>query len=69
MHTMLTCAIPPNARQADGQELPDSDWANRHGFKSRHTGYVQFALADGSVRFVADTVPLGLYRAGHDPRQ
>lgn len=63
VHAMLTCAIPPNARQPDGQPLAKNDWANRHGFKSRHTNGVQFALADGSVRFVSETVPLGLYRA------
>jgi len=63
VHTMLTCAIPPNARQASGQELAKNDWANRHGFKSRHPTGVQFAMCDGSVRFVSDIIPLGLYRA------
>ena len=63
VETMLTCAIPPNAKQANGQPLAKNDWANRHGFKSRHPGGVQFALCDGSVRFISDTVPLGLYRA------
>jgi prepilin-type processing-associated H-X9-DG protein len=59
----LPCAIPPNARPPAGGDWPATDWANRSGFKSRHTGGVQFALADGSVRFVRDTIPLGTYRA------
>jgi prepilin-type N-terminal cleavage/methylation domain-containing protein/prepilin-type processing-associated H-X9-DG protein len=59
----LTCAIPPNARPAGGGNWPLTDWANRIGFKSRHTGGVQFAFADGSVRFVRDSMPLGTYRA------
>jgi prepilin-type N-terminal cleavage/methylation domain-containing protein/prepilin-type processing-associated H-X9-DG protein len=59
----LTCAIPPNARPPGGGNWPVGDWANRAGFKSRHTGGVQFAFADGSVRFVTDTIPLGTYRA------
>jgi prepilin-type N-terminal cleavage/methylation domain-containing protein/prepilin-type processing-associated H-X9-DG protein len=64
VETMLSCAAPPNAKNpATGQEFPKDDWANRHGFKSRHTGGVQFALCDGSVRFLADTIPLGTYRA------
>ncbi len=64
VEAMLSCAAPPNARDpATGQEFPAADWANRHGFKSRHVGGVQFALCDGSVRFISDTIPLGTYRA------
>jgi prepilin-type processing-associated H-X9-DG protein len=63
VETMLTCATPLNARQSNGQEFPKDDWANRHGFKSRHPGGAQFAMCDGSGRFVANTIPLGLYRA------
>jgi prepilin-type N-terminal cleavage/methylation domain-containing protein len=59
----LTCAIPPNAMPPGGGEFPPDDWINRHGFKSKHTGGVQFATADGSVRFISDSIPLGLYRA------
>jgi len=59
----LTCAIPPNALQPDGNEFPSDDWINRHGFKSKHPGGLQFATADGSVRFISDSIPLGLYRA------
>lgn len=40
-----------------------SDWANTYGFRSNHTGGVQFAFGDGSVRWCSDTIPLGLYRA------
>ncbi len=63
VETGLTCAIPLNAKNPAGGAWPADDWANRHGFKSRHPGGGQFALADGSVRFVADGIPLGLYRA------
>jgi len=40
-----------------------ADWANTHGFRSNHTGGVQFALADGSVRFCRDTIALAIYQA------
>jgi prepilin-type N-terminal cleavage/methylation domain-containing protein/prepilin-type processing-associated H-X9-DG protein len=63
VHACLTCAIPPNARQPDGAEFPPDDWADLHGFKSRHPGGVQFAYADASVHFVSDNTPLGIYRA------
>jgi hypothetical protein len=59
----LTCAIPPNAKSPSGGGYAFSDWSNVHGFKSRHPGGVQFACADGSVHFISDAIPLGLYRA------
>jgi prepilin-type N-terminal cleavage/methylation domain-containing protein/prepilin-type processing-associated H-X9-DG protein len=61
-----TCAIPPNT----GITIPPlgtaasqiTDWPHRYSFRSRHPGGLQFALADGSVRFVAETMPLLTYR-------
>ena len=35
---------------------PKAESFARRGFSSRHRGGSQFALADGSVRFIADTV-------------
>jgi prepilin-type N-terminal cleavage/methylation domain-containing protein/prepilin-type processing-associated H-X9-DG protein len=63
VHASLTCAIPPNVRQPNGQDYPANRWDVLHGFKSRHPGGVQFAYADASVHFVPDSIPLGLYRA------
>jgi prepilin-type N-terminal cleavage/methylation domain-containing protein/prepilin-type processing-associated H-X9-DG protein len=65
-----TCAIPPNT----GNLIPDPDlgfdnpnkiarWQTRYSFRSRHTGGLQFALADGSVRFIQESIPLQTYRA------
>jgi prepilin-type N-terminal cleavage/methylation domain-containing protein/prepilin-type processing-associated H-X9-DG protein len=51
-----TCAIPPNLRAV-------TDWTTMFGFRSSHPGGVQFAFADGSVRFISDAIPLGVYRA------
>lgn len=65
----LTCAIPPNyLKHANGTPIDvtsnnQSEWGSYHGFKSRHTGGVQFAYGDGSVHFVRDTIPLSTYRA------
>jgi prepilin-type processing-associated H-X9-DG protein len=33
------------------------------GFRSAHSGGVQFAFADGSVRFIADNIEHATYRA------
>jgi type II secretory pathway pseudopilin PulG len=62
-----TCAIPPNT----GVTVGDPDlgiagvgrWPTRYSFRSRHPNGVQFASADGSVRFVANNIPLLTYRA------
>jgi prepilin-type N-terminal cleavage/methylation domain-containing protein len=65
-----TCAIPPNT----GNKIGDPDlgfdttaktnrWPTRYSFRSHHPGGLQFAIADGSVRFVSDTIPLQIYRA------
>jgi prepilin-type processing-associated H-X9-DG protein len=59
-----TCAIPPNT----GVTIPPlgpsgaGDWPRRYSFRSRHSGGVMFAYADGSVHFVRDSIPLQIYR-------
>jgi prepilin-type N-terminal cleavage/methylation domain-containing protein/prepilin-type processing-associated H-X9-DG protein len=62
-----TCAIPPNTGVTIGD--PDKGtagigrWPTRYSFRSRHPGGLNFAMADGSVRFVSQTIPLLTYRA------
>jgi hypothetical protein len=64
-----TCAIPPNTGitiPTSGHILGPADegnWPERYSFRSRHPGGLQFALADASVRFVSDSIPLQTYRA------
>ena len=65
-HPVEACAIgamPPNARGPGGAEYAERDWTGHNGFRSWHPTGLQFGYCDGSVRFVRDTVPLGLYRA------
>lgn len=61
-----TCAIPPNVGVTVGDPdlgLPGiGRWPTRYSFRSRHPQGVQFALADGSVRFVSNNIPLLIYR-------
>lgn len=70
--TTATCAIPLNARAACPQGQTgnkDSDlfncagnWPNNYSFMSYHPGGGDFAMADGSVNFVSDTIDLVIYR-------
>lgn len=55
-----TCAIPLNYRR-EPEESP-SDWHEHLGFKSRHPGGAFFSMADGSVRFVNESIDYDLYR-------
>jgi prepilin-type N-terminal cleavage/methylation domain-containing protein/prepilin-type processing-associated H-X9-DG protein len=60
---IATCAIPPNVKQLDGTEYPMQQWWNTYSFSSTHPGGVQFAMADGSIRFITDSIDLATYRA------
>lgn len=62
-HTTGTCAIYPNSKRTDGTEYAASDWNNVYSFRSNHSGGLNFAMADGSVRFVNDTIDILTYRS------
>ncbi len=61
-----TCAIPLNLGtkliQPAGVNVTPGYWPNVYSFRSMHGGGANFALADGSVRFVRDTIDLTTYR-------
>jgi prepilin-type N-terminal cleavage/methylation domain-containing protein len=50
---------------AQGQPNPGNSgcWQLMRGFRGKHPGGVGFALADGSVRFLADSINHPIYRA------
>jgi prepilin-type N-terminal cleavage/methylation domain-containing protein len=61
-HAIGTTAIPLNTGLKSPRYAP-WDWGNVYSFRSRHPGGALFALADGSVRYVRETIPLAAYRA------
>jgi prepilin-type processing-associated H-X9-DG protein len=64
-----TCAMPPNnLTHPNGTPINvassnSREWGSYNGFKSKHQGGVHFLYADGTVRFIDNSVPLGTYRA------
>jgi prepilin-type N-terminal cleavage/methylation domain-containing protein/prepilin-type processing-associated H-X9-DG protein len=63
-NAIATCAYPPNAKNpVTGKDYPPDQWWNRYAFTSNHTGGAQFAMVDGSVRFIPDNIDLQVFRA------
>jgi prepilin-type processing-associated H-X9-DG protein/prepilin-type N-terminal cleavage/methylation domain-containing protein len=62
-HATGTCALPPNYLQPDGTPFPNNQWWNVYSFRSKHSGGVNFAMADGHVVFISDTINMDVYRA------
>jgi len=59
-----TAAIPLNTSLPGSiPQFGAGDWPNVYSFRSQHTGGAQFAIGDGSVRFVRQSVDLMQYRA------
>jgi prepilin-type processing-associated H-X9-DG protein len=58
-----TCAIPPNVVPKSGRNYRPYFWPNVLGFRSNHSGAVNFVYCDGSVHLVRDEIDLEVYRA------
>ncbi len=61
--------IPPGASWTDRASYPCADpnhclwnWAVTWGFKSNHPGGANFALVDGSVRFISEAIDHEMYQ-------
>jgi len=59
-----TCAIPLNSAMKAGDPGFNNpgDWPNVYSFRSRHTNGGNFAMADGSARYISQTIDLATYR-------
>ncbi len=54
--------IPLNTLLSNEQN-PNQDWYRVCGFKSRHPGGANFAMGDGSVQFLSETIDFRLFNA------
>jgi prepilin-type N-terminal cleavage/methylation domain-containing protein/prepilin-type processing-associated H-X9-DG protein len=61
--TLGTCAIPPNVMAPPAGNDIYTGWPWLYSFRSRHQDGLNFALADGSVRFISASINLTTYRA------
>ena len=59
-----TTAVPPNWNKKPNGTLydPYGDWPHLYSFRSKHPGGLQFAFADGSVRFITNSIAAQTYR-------
>ncbi len=57
-----SCGIGPNATNASGANYLTNDWGNNYSFHSQHPGGLNFALADGTVRWIDTSIRLQTYR-------
>lgn len=57
------CNVPLNYFEVEDPAIIRSQWYDQRGFRSRHSGGVQFAFADGSVHFISESIDHATYRA------
>lgn len=57
-----SCHGPINYKPNPPNPPTPLDWGNVYTFRSSHPGGAQFCLADGSVRFVSDSLDHAIYR-------
>ena len=62
-HAQATCGIDMNATTISGAEFAYTNWENVFGFRGPHRGGINFAFADGSVRFIEQAIDQVTYRA------